>query len=150
MRKATEFSIAVFVLLILVWLAACAPQEKTLSGADREAVLAFSEAATDNLFAGMVAADYEIFSRDLDADMRAAIPADNFATWKQELDDKIGGYISREVDQVKQSPSGEFYTVIYTARFEQDEPVTVRVVFRAAEPHSISGLWFDSPTLRQK
>jgi hypothetical protein len=33
--------------------------------------------------------------------------------------------------------------VIYDARFTKDDAVTMRVVFRAAQPHEISGLWFD-------
>lgn len=136
------------VLFVLACLAACSPQEKTLSGADQEAVLAFSEPATDNLLAGLAANDYAAFSRDFDAQMLRAIPATSFLAMKQELDGKIGGYLSREVDRVLQS--GQFYVVVYQAQFEQEEPVTVRVVFRVEEPHAISGLWFDSDRLRQK
>jgi hypothetical protein len=33
--------------------------------------------------------------------------------------------------------------VVYTAKFEKDDNVTVRVVFRAEDPHQISGLWFN-------
>jgi hypothetical protein len=148
MRKLTGFSVVALVLTALTWLTACGPQEKKLSDTDQAAVLAFSEAATDNLFAGLIANDYATFSRDFDADMQAAIPATKFAAWKQDLDNKIGNCLSREVDQVTQL--GEFYVVVYQAKFEQDEPVIVRVVFRVAEPHSISGLWFNSEKLRQK
>jgi hypothetical protein len=147
-KKKTGFFIVTLVLTAMGWLTACGPQEKILSGADQDAVLAFSEAATDKLFAGLVANDYETFSGDFDADMRAAIPATDFEAWKQDLDNKIGNYLSRQVDRVTQS--GEFYAVVYQAKFEQDEPVVVRVVFRVAEPHSISGLWFDSEKLREK
>ena len=148
MRRTTGSLVIAIILSALACLTACNPQEKILSGTDQAAVLAFSEAATDNLFAGMTANDYASFSRDFDADMQAALPASHFETFKQDLDSKIGNYLSRTVDQVIQS--GEFYVVIYQTKFELEEPVIVRVVFRVAEPHSISGLWFDSKKLRQK
>jgi hypothetical protein len=145
MRKNTGFFIVAIVLTALAWLTAC---EKNLSGTDQAAVLAFSEAAMDNLFAGLTANDYATFSRDFDTDMQAAIPATNFAAWKQDLDNKLGNYLSRQVDQVTQSD--EFYVVVYRAKFEQEQPVIVGVAFHVAEPHSISHLWFDSENLQQK
>lgn len=147
MRYMPRLFAFVLVLIALPLLAACGSGERTLTGSEREAVLAFSEAATDNLFAGMAANDYAIFARDFDAAMQTAMPAADFASWKQDMDGKIGGYLSREVEQVVQS--GDFYAVIYRASFAQEEPVTVRVVFRVAEPHLVSGLWFDSAKLRQ-
>ena len=131
----------------LAWFTTCG-QEKILSGTNQAAVLAFSEGAIDNLFAGLTANDYAAFSRDFDTDMQKKIPATNFAAWKQDLEDKLGNYHSRQVDQITQS--GEFYVVVYQAKFELDESVIVGVVFHAAEPHSISHLWFDSENLEQK
>ena len=104
-------------------------------------MLAFSEAAMDNLFVGLTANDYATFSRDFDTDMQEKIPATNFAAWKQDLDNKLGNYLSRQVDQVTQSD--EFYVVVYQAKFEQEEKVTVTVVFHASD-HSIDNLSFDS------
>lgn len=147
MRKHTGL-ITMLIVTALFGLVGCGSQEKALTDSEQAAVLAYSEPATDNLFAGLIASNYAMFSRDLDSAMRTAIPATNFASWKQDLDKKIGSYRSRTVDRVTQS--GDFYVVMYQATFEQDAPVTVRVVFRTAEPHSISGLWFDSAKLRQK
>ena len=121
-----------------VWLTAC---ERTLSGTEKAAVLAFSEAATDNLFAGLTANDYEAFSRDFDSDMYDELSVTDFAAWKQELDNKIGNYLSRNVDQVTQSD--EFYVVVYQAKFDKAKQVTVTVVFHASD-HSIALLSFDS------
>jgi hypothetical protein len=73
--------------------------------------------------------------------MLDAIPADAFTSLKQDRDAKLGGYVSRTVNRVVQS--GEFYAVIYDAVFERDDAVTLRVVFRVAEPHEVSGLWFN-------
>ena len=95
MRKIARYFIVAFVLSALVWLTAC---ERILSGTEKAAVPAFSEAATDNLFAGLTANDYAAFSRDFDTDMQAEIPVTSFAAWKQDLDDKLGNYLSRRVD----------------------------------------------------
>jgi hypothetical protein len=138
MRKNTGFFIVAIVMIALAWLTAC---ERTLSGTEKASVLAFSEAATDNLFAGLTANDYAAFSRDFDSDMYEELPATEFAVWKQELDNKIGNYLSRQVSQVTQSD--EFYVVFYQAKFEQEEQVTVTVALHASD-HSIALLSFDS------
>ena len=140
MIKTCFFIIVVLVLCALTRLTACG-QDKILSGSDRAAVLAFSEATMDNLFAGLKANDYATFSRDFDSDMQKTIPATSFPAWKQDLDNRLGNYISRQVDEVTQSD--EFYVVVYQAKFEQAEPVTVTVVFHASD-HSIALLSFDS------
>jgi len=138
MRKIARYPFVIFVLSTFVWLTAC---ERTLSGTEKAAVLAFSEAATDNLFAGLTANDYEAFSRDFDSDMYDELPVTDFAAWKQELDNKIGNYLSRNVDQVTQSD--EFYVVVYQAKFKKEKQVTVTVIFHASD-HSIALLSFDS------
>jgi hypothetical protein len=139
MRKIARYPLVVLVLCTFVWLTAC---ERTLSGTEKTAVLAFSEATTDNLLlAGLTVNDYAAFSRDFDSDMSEEIPATDFAAWKQELDNQLGNYLSRQVDQVTQAD--EFYVVVYQAKFEQEEPVTVTVAFHASD-HSIAFLSFDS------
>jgi hypothetical protein len=103
------------VTLVFSLLAGCGSQSTALSGEDRNTVLAFSEAKTDNLLAGMNANDYALFSKDFDQDMLNAMSQTEFAKLKKDRD----------------------------AKFEKDDAVTVRVVFRVAEPHQVSGLWFN-------
>lgn len=138
MKKICGLLIGLFIVGLL---AGCAPTGTTLSGADRDAVLAFSESKTDNLLAGMNAADYAAFSRDFDADMLAAMTESEFIKLKADRDAKLGLYLSRSVDSVVLQ--GDFYAVIYIAQYEKDDAVTIRVVFRVAEPHEVSGLWFN-------
>ncbi len=138
MKKIHVLSLAV---LVVSFLAGCGSQGTTLTGVDKDAVLAFSEAKTDNLLAGMNAGDYAMFSKDFDQDMLKAMTEAQFATLKTDRDAKLGLYISRQVNSVVQQ--GDFYAVIYDAKFEKDGAVTVRVVFRVAEPHEVSGLWFN-------
>ena len=136
-----KIHVLLLAVLLVSLLAGCGSQGTTLTGADKDAVLAFSEAKTDNLLAGMNANDYTMFSKDFDQDMLKAMTEAQFATLKTDRDAKLGLYISRQVNSVMQQ--GDFYAVIYDAKFEKDEAVTVRVVFRVAEPHEVSGLWFN-------
>jgi hypothetical protein len=127
--------------LLVSLLAGCGPTETTLAGAERDAVLAFSESKTDNLLAGMNANDYAAFSRDFGQGMLNAMTQAQFDTMKKDRDAKLGLYVSRQVNKVVQT--GDFYVVFYDAKFEKEAAVTVRVVFRIAEPHEVSGLWFN-------
>lgn len=134
----------IHVLLLVVYIAslmaACAPAETVVIGEERDAVLAFSEAKTDNLLNGMNANDYAAFSQDFDAEMRNAMPQSGFDALKKDRDETLGLYVSRSVNRVVKD--GDFYAVIYDAVFEKDDAVSIRVVFRIAEPHEVSGLWF--------
>lgn len=128
-------------ILLVVGLTGCGSSSTTLTGADKDAVLAFSEAKTDTLLAGMNAGDYALFSQDFDTDMLKAMTQSEFDKLKADRDAKLGSYVSREVNSVVQS--GDFYSVVYDAVFEKDNAVMVRVVFRVADPHEVSGLWFN-------
>ncbi|MEW5870801.1 MAG: DUF3887 domain-containing protein [Chloroflexota bacterium] len=138
MSKMAKYLLTVFVLVALLGLTGC---EWTLSGAKKDAVLAWSEAAVDNLLAGWTTNDYAAFSRDFDADMQAEITAAKFADLKQDLDNQLGNYISRRVDRVTQAD--EFYVVTYAAKFEQEEALKITVAFHRSD-QSISFLAFNS------
>jgi hypothetical protein len=135
----------IYTLLLVTFLvsliAGCKSQGTILTGPDKDTVIAFSEAKTDNLLAGMNAGDYATFSKDFDQDMLNAMTQKEFDTLKKDRDAKLGLYISRQVNSVVKD--GDFYAVIYDAKFEKDTAVTVRVVFRIAEPNQVSGLWFN-------
>ena len=132
--------ILVLIVLAVGVLAGCGSQGTTLKNEDAEAVLAYSEAKTDNLLAGMNASDYAVFSQDFDPDMLSAMTEAEFNKLKADRDAKLGLYLSREAESVVQI--GDFYAVNYNAKFEKDDAVGVRVVFHATEPHEVSGLWF--------
>ena len=138
MKKIQMLFLAVILIGVM---AGCGSGGKTLSDQDRDAVLAFSEAKTDNLLAGMNSNDYAVFTKDFDQAMLKAMPQTEFDKLKKDRDAKLGLYLSRQVDQVAQS--GDYYVVFYNAKFEKEDAVTVRVVFYVNEPHEISGLWFD-------
>jgi hypothetical protein len=139
--KLKNTHVLLLAVLLIGLLAGCGPQSSTLTGDDREAVLDFSETKTDNLLAGMNAGDYATFSQDFDEAMRKAMDEAAFLKMKTDREAKFGQYLSREVSNVVQT--GDFYAVNYIAKFENDDAVGVRVVFRIAEPHQVSGLWFN-------
>jgi hypothetical protein len=136
-----RFLTFVLILSSLLWLTAC---ERIVQGDERAAVLGFSDAITDNLFAGLNANDYAAFARDFDTDMLKDIPAEQFAALKQNLDDKLGTYVSRSVARVARSD--EFYVVDYLVTFEQEE-VQVTLAFHAAAPQKAAFLSFTSKTI---
>lgn len=134
-------------LVFVALLGACSSVTIPMTGADRDKVLAYSETKTDSLVKAINANDYAAFSRDLNDAMKSAINADGLVNMRTKVNDKIGNYVSRQVSSVLQT--GDNVTVIYLAKFENDDAVTMRVSFETAEPHRISGLWFDSAKLRQ-
>jgi hypothetical protein len=139
--KIKSILIVLFAVLLSLLLFGCGSSETKLTGTDMNAVLAFSEDKTDTLLSGMNKNDYAAFSQDFDADMLNAMPQAQFDILNKDRDSKLGPYISREVISVVLV--GDFYGVSYTAKFEKDDNVVVRVMFRVAEPHQVSGLWFN-------
>jgi len=127
---------------------ACSAGAQPITGAERGAVLAYAEPKTENLLEGFNAGDYAVFARDFDATMRQAETETVFTQTRAAIQNKIGKYVSRQVtDVVKQD---NFIVVIYNGRFEGEDGVTMRLVFTPDDEHQITGLWFDSPKLRQK
>ncbi|MAT42460.1 MAG: hypothetical protein CL609_08975 [Anaerolineaceae bacterium] len=139
--KFKSISTVLLTVLLSLLLVSCGPKQTELTGADKDAVLAFSEAKTDTLLTGMNNNDYAAFSQDFDAEMLAAMPQAQFDALKKDRDEKLGLYLSREVGSVVQVD--DFYSVNYVAQFEKENDVVVRVTFRMDEPHQVSGLWFN-------
>jgi len=136
--------IPVFALALLV-LAACSPVD--LTGSARDKVLAYSEPMADNLLNAITASDYGKFTHDLDDTMLQAFTQAAFTSLHDQLNGKIGQYVSRQVTTV--APTQNMMVVIYTAKYTQDDNVTVRIVF-GGTPVKITGLWFNSAKLSQK
>ncbi len=137
--------ILVLVLAVIIAIPLVGCQQTTngtkLSGADEQAVLAFSEPKTDNLIAGMKDNNYATFSMDFDKDMLTSMNHDQFNALRKDRDRKLGAYVSREVKEVYKR--GSYFIVVYDAMFEKNDSVIMQVVFQVKEPHQISGLWYD-------
>jgi len=79
--------------------------------------------------------------------MLTAFTQAEFTTMHDQLNSKIGQYVSRQVTNV--APSQDMMVVIYSAKYTQEDNVTVRIVF-GGTPVKITGLWFDSPQTKAK
>jgi hypothetical protein len=138
------------VCVALIGLVGCTgANAKALQGSERDAVLAYSEPIADNLLQGMNAADYAAFSRDFNDQMKKGITQQSFqSNLLTTIGGKLGKYVSRQVSSVSQV--GSNLLVIYTAKFEQDDNVTIRLSLEQADPHHVSGLYFNSAKLSAK
>jgi hypothetical protein len=139
------------IILTLFALAAagCTASPKAITGTERDAVLTYTEPKADNELVALNAKDYDAFIKDYDAAMREATTPDNFNNLTSLISQKLGSYISREVISVA-SIGDNNVLVVYSAKFEEEDGVTIRMVFQSEGDHLITGLWFDSPKLREQ
>lgn len=136
------------ILIAAILLAACAESsEQTVTKVEKETILQFSEPKVDAQMAALAASDYQGFLVDYDEAMKENTTFGAFEQLQIWLSVKVGAYQSREVTSVTQTDAYDI--VDYKAKFTKDDNVTMRVVFEKADPHRISGLWFDSPNLRE-
>lgn len=140
-------SVLVVGLFSALILSACTstPPAQPITGTARDAVIAYADPQTDNLLQGYNSGDYAVFARDFADVMKQAETETVFTQTRTQLMSKLGAYVSREISDV--SRQDRFIVVLYSAKFEQADGVTVRVVFEPDGTHPISGLWFNSPKL---
>jgi len=136
-------------LLILAAVAAsgCMSQETVVSDEEAAQVLAYAEPIADNLMQGFNEGNYTKYSRDFGPEMRQALDEAAFEQNREFVTSRIGLYESRSDPVVTET--GEFIAVTYSAKFEQEDGVALRFVFKKDDPsHQLQGLWFNSPKLR--
>ena len=135
--------------LLSASLAGCAGGAKTLPADEATAFANQVDAITENLLVSLSNHHYATYTQDMDATMKAASSEAQFEQVYATVIGKIGRYVSRQMTRViEQKP---FRTVVYDAQFEQEEHVTVQVVYNVeGDRPLVSGLWFDSPKLRQQ
>jgi major membrane immunogen (membrane-anchored lipoprotein) len=115
---------------------------------DQQSVLAYADPIVDNLLEGFNEGNYTKFSRDFDEQMKNGLPEPVFNQTRQQIVSKVGLYKSRTVSKVQKQGRGTI--VIYDAEFEKEKGVEVKVVFQKyGEKNLVSGLWFNSPKLRE-
>lgn len=143
--------VVVITLGLLLVLTACSEKKEQTSKAaaqtkDQE-VLTYADPIVDNLLEGFNEGSYQKFSRDFDQQMKSSLNANAFMQTRQTIQSKIGRYISRHLSRIDRK--GQLTAVIYSAAFENEKGVTVRVVFqKQGESYLVTGLWFNSPKLK--
>jgi len=136
-------------LVTMFALASCAGGAKALPADEATAFASQVDALTENLLVSLSNRNYAAYIRDMDAKMKAASGESQFEQAYAMVIGKIGKYVSRQMTKVTEQE--QFRTVVYDAQFEREEHVTVQVVYNVAgDQPLVSGLWFDSPKLRQQ
>lgn len=152
-RNLFIWPILVTIQIALFTLTACAPESRPLTGDAKDAVLAYADPMVDNLLKGFNDKDYATFSQNFTDKVKKGIPEATFVKTYDQVTSRVGFYVSRQEQSVIQAGDAEtknsYVTVVYVAKFEKDQAVTVTVSFDIAEPHLINGLWFNSEKLRQ-
>ncbi len=81
--------------------------------------------------------------------MKEASSGEKFTQTYEGIIGKLGQYKSATMTQVFDQKG--YRIVVYTAEFENETGVTVRVVYDISGTNpKVTGLWFDSPKLRGK
>ena len=95
--------------------------------------------------------NYADFSQHFDDAMKQAIPEAAFAQLRASMKSKVGDYVPNSREFVRLQQQGAYTTLTDAAGFTSEPAgVTVRLAFQNIGGRMLmSGLWFDSPKLRQ-
>jgi hypothetical protein len=148
MKKAFLIGLALLFALAGCSLSPAAPP--TLSPDPAQAFAAQVDAMSENLLLAMNNRDQAALLKDMDDTMRKASDG-KIDELYQGIVGKIGKYVPGSKKVVKVEELEGFRRVYYDATFEQETHVQVLVVYNPAGSQPlVSGLWFDSPKLRQQ
>ncbi len=117
---------------------------------DVDQVRTYADPITENILSGMSENNYPKYSGHFDQTMKNAMNEAVFNETNILIRSKIGDYVSKEFWKVE---SKNQYTIVYyKARFtDEPEDVIIKVVFQEITGEmKVSGLWLDSPKLREK
>ena len=145
-KRTISCLMAVVTIAAVVIFAGCVEEDHV----EVDQVRTYAGPITENILLGMSENNYSKYSSHFDQNMKNAMNEAVFNETNILIRAKIGDYISKEFWKVE---SENQYTVVhYNARFtDEPEDVIVRVVFQEImDEMKVSGLWLDSPKLREK
>jgi len=130
--------------LIITAFSGCGPSETVRAEGEPE----YAPVIADDLMQAFNKGDYETYSKDFDTAMKRAVSETVFEQMRATVMEKIGNYKSREFTGVEKD--GVYTVVLYNAKFSKEPAdVILKFVFlESGENTLVSGLWFDSPRLR--
>ncbi|MCD6107828.1 MAG: DUF3887 domain-containing protein [Caldisericaceae bacterium] len=133
-------------LIVLILSFGCAPK------VDVEEARSYGDPMTENLLVAINENDYTKFSKDLDNAMKTALPESAFSDFISQINGRVGNYVIGSKEFREAYMTEQYINIVYKTQFtEESEEVTVRVVFVKTDGETkISGLWFDSPKLKEK
>jgi len=110
----------------------------------------FSARASENYLIAINNRDFNSFSRDLNKDMKEALPEEEFLIFADQIEEIIGTYEpgSKKLDQTKKD-SG-YIVISYNAKYtgESEDVVVTISLQKTGDKIEIGGSWFNSPKLR--
>jgi PBP1b-binding outer membrane lipoprotein LpoB len=143
--KLKTTTLVISIILVLVFITGCST--KTTTTATTQAEPSYASAMTDNILAALSQDNYAKFSQDLDEAMKEAMKEMNFHGLSSQLKDKVGDYVSKEL-QIVQVKDG-ITTVVYAAKYTKDDNVTITISFRIVDSQNlVAGLYFNAPSLQ--
>lgn len=104
---------------------------------------------TEEILTALNDGDYYQYCTHFDSAMKEVVTEDAFKQTYEIVIGEVGNYVSKEFWNVERHD--KYTMVLYKAKFTKEPAdVIVRVVFddTSGEPY-VSGLWFDSPKLRE-
>ena len=120
---------------------------KKIDADEKEKISALVTPRIDSLMQGFSENNYQKFSEFFNAKLLAGMPKSGFNDTRKMITEKIGNYQSYEIADILETQ--DFITVICNADFDNEDKVTIRVIFDPDADYAISGIWFDSPELRK-
>ncbi len=142
-----------FTLIFLFALAGCSlsPAPPPTYPPDKaQSFAAQVDGMSESLLLAMSNNDEATFLRDMETKMKEASSGKSFVQLQELIIAKIGKYIAGSKQMVKVDEAEGYPRIWYDARFEQEAHVQVLVVYDVSTGKPlITGLWLDSPKLRQ-
>ena len=110
----------------------------------------FSARASEDYLIAINNRDFNSFSKNLNKDMKEALPEEKFLSFADQIEGIIGTYEpgSKKLDRTTKD-SG-YIVIVYNARFTgEPEDVAVTISLQKTDNKiEIAGSWFNSPKLR--
>jgi hypothetical protein len=146
MRRSLVVWMGLGVVAVSVLLAGCTIP-RALPDDEARAFAAEVAATSERLLTALSDMDEGTFTAEMASQMMEASSGERFDRMVAQTVGRIGAYESAEMKQVRRQK--QYWTVIYTADFAEEQDVTVRIVYEEADgAFLVTGLWFDSPKLR--
>jgi uncharacterized lipoprotein YehR (DUF1307 family) len=123
--------------------------------ADSKVVRQYADGMTENMLLAYNEDNYEQYTANVNSQFKAAVTEDKMKEGNEMVRGKIGDYVpgsKKFKDAVKTSEKGKKYLVVrYNAEFtDETENVLVTMIFDDNKAHQVSGIFFNSPRLRQQ
>jgi hypothetical protein len=144
-----RLGLILLVLLMITSLAACSQK------ADSNEARQYADDITENMLLAYNNDNYANYIANVDSQFKTAVSEDKMKESNKMVRDKIGTYqpgSKQFKDAVRSSQNGQkFIAVRYNARFTNENgDVLVTMFFHDDQSHQVTGMFFNSPKIRQQ